>query len=240
MQHDHPRVSWNVFGFDIIFDLSTVMMIVITALLVFVLAVFCTRNLQKRPTGKQNFIEWIFDFVRGIIESNMAWSKGGQFHFLAVTLILYIFIGNMLGLPFSIVNNDTLWWKSPTADPSVTLTLSVLIILLTHFYGIKMKGAKGYLSGYVSPWFLTPINVFEEFTSTLTLGLRLYGNIFAGELLLTLLANLITDHWAWGWIIGIPGLIVWQGFSIFVGSIQAYIFIMLAMVYMSHKVSVSH
>ncbi|MDU4492786.1 MAG: F0F1 ATP synthase subunit A, partial [Staphylococcus warneri] len=50
----------------------------------------------------------------------------------------------------------------------------------------------------------------------------------------------VTNQAAWGWIIGIPGLIVWQGFSIFVGSIQAYIFIMLSMVYMSHKVADGH
>ncbi len=76
-------------------------MILVTAFLVFLLAIICTRNLKKRPTGKQNFVEWIFDFVRGIIEDGL--EKGGQFHFLAVTLILYIFIANMLGLPFSIV-----------------------------------------------------------------------------------------------------------------------------------------
>ena len=70
----------------------------------------------------------------------------------------------------------------------------------------------------------------EEFTSTLTLGLRLYGNIFAGELLLGLLASLFFEQPAWGWIISIPGLIVWQAFSIFVGTIQAYIFVMLSMV----------
>ena len=53
----------------------------------------------------------------------MAWKKGGHFHFLAVTLILYIFISNMLGLPFAIVTKDHyLWWKSPTADATVTLT----------------------------------------------------------------------------------------------------------------------
>ena len=81
--------------------------------------------------------------------------------------------------------------------------------------------------------------MFLKNSSTLTLGLRLYGNIFAGELLLSLLAGLVVSS-AWGWIIGIPGLIVWQGFSIFVGSIQAYIFIMLSMVYMSHKVADTH
>ncbi|MCD8908259.1 F0F1 ATP synthase subunit A [Staphylococcus arlettae] len=240
MQHDNPLVSWNVFGLDLVFNLSSIMMLIITAIIVFVLAIICTRNLQKRPTGKQNFIEWVFDFVRGIIESNMAWSKGGQFHFLAVTLILFIFVSNMLGLPFSIVSGHKLWWKSPTADATVTLTLSTLIILLTHYYGIKMRGTKSYFGNYTKPIFLLPINLFEEFTSTLTLGLRLYGNIYAGELLLTLLSGLVVNNLLWGWIIGLPGLVVWQAFSIFIGSIQAYIFIMLSMVYMSHKVQDSH
>lgn len=240
MDHKDPLVSWNVFGLDIVFNLSSIMMMLITALIVFVTAIICTRNLKKRPTGKQNFIEWVFDFVRGIIESNMAWSKGGQFHFLAVTLIFFIFVSNMVGLPFQLVAGDTLWWKSPTADPTVTLTLSTLIILLTHYYGVKMVGTKGYFQNYTKPIFLLPINIFEEFTSTLTLGLRLYGNIFAGELLLGLLASLVFSFPAWGWAIGLPGLVIWQGFSIFIGTIQAYIFVMLSMVYMSHKVQKSH
>ncbi|MBU0439258.1 F0F1 ATP synthase subunit A [Staphylococcus succinus] len=240
MQHEHPLVGWNVFGIDIVFNLSSIMMLIISAVIVFIIAIICTRNLKKRPTGKQNFIEWVFDFVRGIIESNLAWSKGGQFHFLAVTLILFLFVSNMIGLPFSIVSGHTLWWKSPTADATVTLTLSTLVILLTHFYGLKMKSTKKYFGNYTKPIFLMPINVFEEFTSTLTLGLRLYGNIFAGELLLGLLAGLIFNFPAWGWIIGLPGLVIWQAFSIFIGAIQAYIFIMLSMVYMSHKVQDSH
>jgi len=240
MQHEHPLVGWNVFGIDIVFNLSSIMMLIISAVIVFIIAIICTRNLKKRPTGKQNFIEWVFDFVRGIIESNLAWSKGGQFHFLAVTLILFLFVSNMIGLPFSIVSGHTLWWKSPTADATVTLTLSTLIILLTHFYGLKMKSTKKYFGNYTKPIFLMPINVFEEFTSTLTLGLRLYGNIFAGELLLGLLAGLIFNFPAWGWIIGLPGLVIWQAFSIVIGAIQAYIFIMLSMVYMSHKVQDSH
>lgn len=75
MDHKSPKVSWDVFGFDIVFNLSSILMLVITAAIVFLIAIICTRNLQKRPTGKQNFIEWVFDFVRGIIESNLAWKK---------------------------------------------------------------------------------------------------------------------------------------------------------------------
>lgn len=83
MDHKSPLVSWNVFGFDIVFNLASVLMVVITAILVFILAIVCTRNLKKRPTGKQNFIEWVFDFVRGIIESNMAWKKRWEFPLLS-------------------------------------------------------------------------------------------------------------------------------------------------------------
>ena len=89
MDHKSPLVSWNVFGFDIVFNLASIMMLIITAIIVFIIAIVCTRNLKKRPSGKQNFIEWIFDFVRGIIESNMAWEKrwsisllGGNINFI--------------------------------------------------------------------------------------------------------------------------------------------------------------
>uniref|UniRef100_UPI00210AFD5A F0F1 ATP synthase subunit A n=1 Tax=Staphylococcus aureus TaxID=1280 RepID=UPI00210AFD5A len=95
MDHKSPLVSWNLFVFDIFFNLSSILMILVTAFLVFLLAIICKRNLKKSPTGKQNFVEWIFAFVRGIIEGKLAWKKGGQFNFLAVTLIMYIFIANM-------------------------------------------------------------------------------------------------------------------------------------------------
>ena len=71
----------------------------------------------------------------------------------------------MLGLPFAIVTHDHyLWWKSPTADATVTLTLSTMMILLTHYYGVKMRGTKAYVGNYFKPfWPLAIINVFEEF-----------------------------------------------------------------------------
>ena len=82
------------------------------------------------------------DFVKGIIKSNMDWKDGGRFHILGITLIMYIFVSNMLGLPFSITYDGVLWWKSPTADPAVTLTLAAMVMGLSHYYGIKTKGSK--------------------------------------------------------------------------------------------------
>lgn len=89
---------------------------------------------------------------------------------------------------------------------------------------------------------MVPFKIIEEFSSTLTLGLRLYGNIFAGEVLLGLLAamGVTAGMGAAGFLGAAIPTIIWQGFSIFVGAIQAFIFTMLSMVYMSHKVSDDH
>jgi F-type H+-transporting ATPase subunit a len=223
------------------FNLANVMMITVASAIVFIIAVLSTRRIAMKPTGMQNFFEWVLDFVKGVINSTMDWKEGGRFHVLGLTLLMYIFVSNMLGLPFSVVIDGELWWKSPTADPIITLTLAVMVVGLSHYYGVKLKGAKEYGKGFFQPMsFLFPLKIIEEFANTLTLGLRLYGNIYAGELLLTLLAGSLAASGIFGTIAAIPLTLVWQGFSIFVGTIQAYIFTMLTMVYLSHKVSHDH
>jgi F-type H+-transporting ATPase subunit a len=223
------------------FNLTNILMITVASFIVFIIAVISTKKLAMKPTGMQNFLEWIMDFVKSIINSTMDWKDGGRFHILGMTLIMYIFVSNMLGLPFLIEFNGHEWWRSPTADPMVTMTLATTIIVLSHFYGVKQKGAKEYGKGFFSPLpFLVPLKIIEEFANTLTLGLRLYGNIYAGELLLSLLVGGLAHTGVIGAIAAVPVTMAWQAFSIFVGSIQAYLFTMLTMVYMSHKVSHDH
>jgi F-type H+-transporting ATPase subunit a len=232
------------------FSKANIMMITITCIIVLILAITATRALSLKPTGMQNFLEWVLDFVRNIIGSTMDLKTGERFLTLGMTLLLYIFVSNMLGLPFSVSvgEHDELWWKSPTADPTIALTLSIMVVGLTHFYGYKLKGGKGYFKGFFQPLsFLFPLKIIEEFANTLTLGLRLYGNIYAGEILLALLAGLATNGYAQSFSSGVFGtlgaivpMLAWQAFSIFVGAIQAFIFTMLTMVYMAHKVSQDH
>lgn len=215
-------------------------MITVASVIVFLLATAGAKAVQLRPTGMQNFMEWVLDFVKGIIGNTMDWKTGGRFLTLGVTIIMYIFVSNMLGLPFAVSIDGVLWWKSPTADPTITLTLAVMIVGLSHYYGIKLTGAKHYGGTFFSPMkFLFPLKIIEEFANTLTLGLRLYGNIYAGEILLGLLAGLMSSGIG-GALGGILPMLAWQGFSIFVGTIQAFIFTMLTMVYLSHKVSTDH
>ena len=127
MNHENPE--WVLFGW-LSFNPSNILMLFVTCLVVFLIAVASTRNLQMKPTGMQNFMEWVMDFVKGIIKNNMDWKTGGRFHVLGITLIMFVFVANMLGLPFAIVWDDKLWWKSPTADPVITMTLASMVVVL--------------------------------------------------------------------------------------------------------------
>ncbi|RHW37189.1 F0F1 ATP synthase subunit A [Neobacillus notoginsengisoli] len=237
MHHENPIVG-PFFG--MYFNLSNVLTITAASLIVFIIAVLSTRRLAMKPTGMQNFMEWVMDFVKNIIKGSMDWNAGGRFHVLGITLLMYIFVSNMLGLPLAVAYGDTLWWKSPTADPVITLTLATMVMGLSHYYGVRLHGPKEYAKGYFRPvGFLFPLKLLEEFSNTLTLGLRLYGNIYAGEILLGLLATGLATSFGGVLAAAVP-TIVWQGFSIFVGSIQAFIFTLLTMVYISHKVSIDH
>lgn len=240
--HDHPVVEIGT-GSGILLNLSTAMMVTITAIVVFVIAYAGARKATSgKPSGMQNFMEWVIDFVRGIVASTMDMKKGNKFVALALTLIMFIFVGNFLGIPFSLVIDHTLWWKSPTADAHVTLTLALTMIVLTHVFGISSTGFKNYFAHYFKPqaWQF-PLHIIEEFTKTITLGLRLYGNIYAKEVLLVMLtaaggAGIASI----GFYAAALPLMAWQAFGIFVGSIQAYVFTILTLVYISQKVEHDH
>ena len=219
------------------------MMTIISCIIVFLVVFICTRNLQMKPKGKQNFIEWVIDFVRGIVADNLPGSQVNNFHLLGVTMFLFVFVANEIGLVTKIVTTDDITlWKSPTADPFVTLTLALMVISLTHFFGIKSLGFKNYLiNSYLKPvGFLLPLKIIEEFTNVITLGLRLYGNIFAGQVLLGLIANMFISLGWWSLPIVMPLEMIWIGFSLFIGAIQAYVFVTLTMVFMSHKIVAEH
>ena len=243
MDHGAPEAHLPLGFMTLTFNLSTVAMLLLSAIIVFLIAFISTRKLALKPTGMQNFMEWIMDFVKGIIKSNMDWKTGGRFHVLGITLIMFIAVMNLIGLPLGGLSiNHELWWKSPTADPTVTMSLAAMVLVLTQYYGVKMRKMSGYTKTFFQPMsFMFPLKLIEEFANTLTLGLRLYGNIYAGEILLTLIAKMVfkTAIISFGLLAIIPG-IAWVGFSIFIGFIQAFIFTMLTMVYMAHKVADDH
>lgn len=225
------------------FSLNTLLAIIVTVGIICGLSLWTSRNLSvDTPQRPQLFMEYIIDFVRGVVGGAISDQSSQNFQLLGLVLLLFIFTANMIGLPLILHVGHFSLWRSPTADPIVTLSIALLMILLSHYIGISKQGFKEYfVNSYLKPsGFLLPIKLVEEFTNALTLALRLYGNIFAGEVLLGLIADVANVKGPITWLIGLPLQMVWQGFSIFIGAIQAYIFVTLTMVYLSHKVEKEH
>ncbi|ANA79821.1 ATP synthase F0 subunit A [Paenibacillus glucanolyticus] len=244
--HDSPIIDLG--GFRL--DLSAVIMLLVTGIIVFVLARLAVRNLSvENPSKLQNFMEWVVEFVQGIVASAMDLKKGKPYISLGLTLITFIFVANVLGLPFAIITDlpadftvfgqtieatrglhdghmaHVLWWKSPTADISVTAGLAIVVFFLMNYLGLKLN-RKHYLKHYIEPFpVFLPLNIIENLAKPVALAIRLFANIFAGEVLITVILKM-------GYY-GIPFLAVWQGFSIFIGALQAFIFTILTMVYIA-------
>lgn len=214
-------------------------MITLAGVIIFIFGVIASRNLQMKPTGIQNFMEWIIDFVKGLINDAMDWKTGKVFLPLGLTMLFFIFVSNLLGLITVIVVNDVSWWKSPTSDAGITLTLAAMVIVLSHYYGVKVKGFKEYGKDYFRPTpIMFPFKIMEEFTNTLTLGLRLFGNIFAGGALTGMIVSLGLSGFGW-FIFSAAPMLAWLGFSLFVSGIQAFIFTLLTFIYIGNKISES-
>jgi len=230
------------------FDLSAIIAIIVTSIIVVTLSMLAVRNLSvENPSKMQNFLEWVIEFVHNTIASSMPFEKAKKFIGLGMTIILFIFVANLMGLPFQIVTEATqefewlgitkevldahdghahiAWWKSPTADLSVTSGLALFVFVIIHGLGLKWN-RKHYLKHYFEPYpIFFPINLIETIAKPVTLALRLYANILAGEILISTILMLS------GW--GVLFMSIWQGFSIFVGAIQAFLFTVLTMVYIS-------
>ncbi|KRL21583.1 ATP synthase subunit a [Lentilactobacillus kisonensis DSM 19906 = JCM 15041] len=195
-----------------------------------------SRHLTMKPGKGQNVLEYAVDFTNGIVNSSIPGKTSKTLGLWGFTLFMFIIIANLEGLFLHIDVSGVAFVKSPTSDPVVTMTLSLMTMTLAQFLGIRKLGYKGHFENYLKPFvFFLPINLFEEFTNFLTLGLRLFGNILSGEMLLGIIVNMAHG----GPVIWIGAFIlelVWTGFSVFIGCIQAYVFVTLSSVYISRKI----
>jgi len=196
------------------------------------------RATADTPGFLQNFVEMMYDFVQNQVKETFH-GRSALIAPLALTIFVWVFLmnfmdlipvdvlpllGSFLGVPHLKV--------VPTADPNLTLGMSISIFLLILFYSIKIKGFHGFFKEVTckpfGPWFF-PANIMlklvEEFAKPISLGLRLFGNLYAGELIFILIGLL----GAWQWVLGVP----WAIFHILVITIQAFIFMMLTIVYLS-------
>ena len=184
--------------------------------------------------------EWGYDLLRGLVKQNVA--DDALFIIpLGLTLFLYILVANWLEiLPlgfFPVLHGAN-------ADWNATLAMGVVVIAVVQWYSFRVLGWYGYLRRFTKPFELPlparivfiPLNIIEELVKPVTLSLRLFGNIFAGGVMIALIASA-------GWHLEFLGplphsalstvaLAVWKAFDvIFIGFIQAFIFMLLTVIY---------
>jgi F-type H+-transporting ATPase subunit a len=145
---------------------------------------------------------------------------------LAISLFFFILVANWFELIPSKPNDDSPHLlAAPTADTNLTYALAAITIVSVWTYGIRQQGVKGYFGHFLQPFpVLLPLNILEELVKPITLALRLFGNIFAGGIMLALI-GLIPIWSSW-----VPNLL-WKGFDMFIGAIQAFIFALLTVLY---------
>ncbi len=210
-------------------NVDTVVMTAIVMGIILLLALLVRSRLSlTRPRGAQNALEYSFEFVNGFVADNLGNERVRSIGPLAVALFLFILLSNWIGLiPIPLPNG---FWHSPTSDPNTTVSFSIFVFLLIQVLSIRARRGGGYVKHFFEPfWWLAPINIIEELSKPVTLSMRLFGNIFAGEILLLVFGFLLTGFLT---IVALPfANLFGLALGLFVGAIQAFIFTVLTVAY---------
>jgi F-type H+-transporting ATPase subunit a len=192
------------------------------------------------PTKVQAVFEWGYYLLRGLIKDNV--SEDALFILpLAMTLFLYILVANWIEfLPLGLFPS----LHAANADWNQTLAMGLVVFLVVQWYSIRVQGLYGYLRRFTKPFELPlivrilfiPLNIVEEAVKPITLSLRLFGNIFAGGIMILLISSAGYSLDFLGpvphTVISIFLLGIWKAFAvIFIGFIQAFIFMLLTVIY---------
>ena len=217
-------VIFNLFGVVPVTNTIFTAWIVIIILVLFVY--FSVRRMRDVPSGAQNFWELIVELWVGVSERTMGHRRARRLMPLVATAFLFILFSNWFGtLPISYLYIQTPEGeqvpilRSPNSDLNVTAAMAILMIVLCEVFEFRSLGVGGYLKGLLIP---NPMRWLEIFTRPLSLAFRLFGNIFAGEVLLATIL-----------VVAPYVMFVFIGLELFVGIIQALIFSMLSLVFLS-------
>lgn len=212
MEHLSPQVKFYIGTIPVT---NTVVNTWVMMAVLLLIAFIATRNLKLVPRGWQHLPEIAVEFIWGLIDSMLGkeWRK-----YLPLVGTLFIFI-LFLNLAWLIPG-----MRPPTMDLSTTAGFAIATIILVQIIAIIEVGLKKYIHGYLTPIaFLVPLNVIEECIKPLSLSLRLYGNMFGEEMVVTIIAMLVP--------LVVPTAI--QLLGVLMGFIQAFVFTLLTITYLA-------
>lgn len=194
-----------------------VMIVLVTSLSI------ASRRLEIIPRGKQNLLEAIVEFFEGLL-IDIIGPEGKKYLPLVGTIGLFILTSNLLGLIPGLM--------SPTSKLNVTAACALTVFIYYHWQGMKSQGVLKYLKHFTGPIpllapLLLPIEIISHFSRPISLSIRLFGNIFAEELLIVVIASIIP------FVLPLPFMAI----SIFTAAIQAFVFVLLTCIYLAGAVT---
>ncbi|MDQ1583828.1 MAG: F-type H+-transporting ATPase subunit a [Microbacteriaceae bacterium] len=216
------HIQWHLFGMTL--NADTMLGTLVAGLIVIGLGLWMRHKASVRqPSGLQLFFETVTEGVEKQVEESMGVKTAPFVVPLAMTLFLFILVANLLALIPT--GHHPEYMPPPASDVNLTYALALTVIVWMHIVGIKKKGFRGYYHHLFQPyWFMFPINVVEELAKPITLALRLFGNIFSGVIMVSLIAAFPA------FLLWAPD-ILWKLFDAAIGLVQAFIFALLTVLY---------
>jgi F-type H+-transporting ATPase subunit a len=204
MEELTPFVVFNIFGIGIT---NTVVSTWVVMLVIMGISYFLTK---RQPIA----LEMMVDFINDTVSDMMGRPALRQLSLIGTLFIFIAFSNTVAIFPFI---------SPPTSDINVPLALALVVFFSVHYFGIRNKGLRKYVHDLAQPAFLFPFEVLSQLTRTVSLTLRLFGNVLSIELIVAIIFSLVP--------LFVP--LPLSGFGIFTGLLQAYIFTVLAAVYIS-------
>jgi F-type H+-transporting ATPase subunit a len=266
----HDAIEAKAMGFNAIHVDTMFWSITLGLVFIWLFRKAAARATAGVPGGLQNFVEWMVEFVDTSVRGSFT-ARNDMVAPMALTIFAWVFLMNFMDLIpvdwlpwvagqighnlFGVDPHHVYFKVVPSTDPNATFGMSLAVFVLMLFYSVKMKGVGGFVGeltlhpfsskNLVLQVFFIPINFLLEFVSLLakplSLSLRLYGNMYAGEMIFILIAMMYSAGWVTG---GFGGLLQlgWAIFHILIITLQAFIFMTLTIVYMdmAHQTSEAH
>jgi F-type H+-transporting ATPase subunit a len=206
-----------------------VVMALIVTLIIVVFFKLTVKNLSMLPSKLQRFLEMIYQAFRSLIDDIIG-PEGRQYLPAIATIGIFIAMCNLVGLLPEM--------GSPTANLNVTVGCALFIFVYYHYQGVRKHGALGYIKTFMGPawwlaWLFFPIEIISHFSRPLSLSMRLFGNIYGEDLVIYIIMSIAP------WYLFISPLPM-MAFAIFTSFLQAFIFVMLSIIYLGGAVSSEH
>lgn len=203
------------------FNLEPIVMTWIVMACLITFGLFATRKKGVVPHSMQVLGELFVSQLYGLTEDTLNKEMAKTYGPLTCALFMFLVVSNWLGIIPHL--------EEPTKDLNTPLGLGIMGFVIAHFAGIRSKGIKNYLKEYCAPiFFMAPLNVIGELAKVISISFRLFGNIMGGSIIILVVSYLTYS-------VLLPPLLN-AFFGLFVGTIQAFVFTMLTIVYISLQV----